>query len=51
MPYQPISTLWHSALGLILGYQVDLGCDTDFVMYYSLCIKIFPEKMHAINQS
>ena len=24
-------------LGLILESRVDMGCDTDFAMYYSLC--------------
>ena len=28
----------HFALGLILESRVDIGCDTDFAMYYSLYI-------------
>ena len=33
---QPISALGPTALGLILESRVDMGCDTDFAMYYSL---------------
>ena len=36
-----------SALGLILQSRVDMGCDTDFDMYYSLFIYLsipFTEK-------
>ena len=30
------SALGPTALGLILESRVDMGCDTDFAMYYSL---------------
>ena len=33
-----ISALGPTALGLILESRVDMGCDTDFAMYYSLFI-------------
>ena len=33
---RPVSTLGPTALGLILGSQVDMGCDKDFAMHYSL---------------
>lgn len=33
---RPISALWPSTFGLILEFQVDIGCDTDFVMHYFL---------------
>ena len=36
--HRPISALRPTALGLILESRVDMGCDTDFAMYYSLCI-------------
>ena len=37
---QPISALGPTALGLLLGSQVDMGCDTDFAMHYSLYFPI-----------
>ena len=33
---RPISALGRTVLALILGSQVDMGCDTDFAMHYSL---------------
>lgn len=35
---QPISGLWPLALGLIFKSQVDMRCDTDFVMYSSILL-------------
>ena len=34
---RPISAPGSTALGLILESRVDMGCDKDFAMYYSLC--------------
>lgn len=33
---QPISAPWPSALVLTLESPIEMGCDTDFPMYYSL---------------
>ena len=38
---RPRSALWPTALRLILESRVDMGCDTDFAMYYSLFLKLY----------
>ena len=36
--YQPSTNIRPTALGLIFESRVDMGCDTDFKMYFTLFI-------------
>lgn len=46
---RPISALWLSGLGLILESRVDMECDTDFAMHYSLFITLLIFSIHVMN--